>query len=139
MLTSTDNRRVAERFQLSAPYTRVLVTADRPKQLGNPRFSADRTDISELEGHAYDISISGLRFELDEALAEGMPVEIELHLPGCQSSVKANAKIVRVFDHADDPGPRRMAAHFEGFENDHAEQVLRGHLGSGFCGHALKY
>lgn len=89
---------------------------------------------SGLEGHAYDISLSGLRFELDNALAEGDQVGIELHLPGMHESVKSQARIVRVYDEDGDPGPRRMAASFKSFESPSDAARLSRHLGMGYFG-----
>ena len=89
-------------------------------------------DTHLLEGHAYDISVSGVRFELDTALPAGMAVEIELTLPGLVDSVRASARIVRVFDEHDDPGPRRMAAVFTAFATPADARRLAVHLGSGY-------
>lgn len=84
------------------------------------------------EGHAYDISANGLRFELDEGIAVGQPLTVELLLPGAGGWVKLAGKVVRLFDEADDPGPRRMAVAVDSFENDSHRNRLLGHLDRGY-------
>ncbi len=134
MLMVKSNRRGADRFGLQAPYTHVVVRAAPPEGATstNPRFSAMASPAHNLEGHAYDVSITGIRFELDEALDEGTVVEMDVTLPGCRT-VHTTGRVVRVFDHQDDPGPRRMAAHFDQFGSDQDEAALRSHLTSGWC------
>lgn len=64
----------------------------------------------DASGHAYDLSWNGVRFELDEPVPVGQPVEMELTLPGDESHpVRLRATCVRHLD-ADEPGPARMAA-----------------------------
>lgn len=99
----TFNRRRFERFSLPVGYTAVTVQ----------RSSADAATI--LTGHAYDISESGVRFELDEALDEGENVAASIMLPCENSAVLVNARVVWLNDSMDDPGPRRMALDFESF------------------------
>lgn len=70
-----------------------------------------------LEGHGYDISSNGMRFELDEALAAGTEVTIELYPPAEQLPIRIRGTVVRVFSSDDDPGPRRMAVQFTGFDS----------------------
>jgi hypothetical protein len=71
--------------------------------------------VSELHGHVYDISESGVRIELDEALHPGECVILDLDLPGTRTSVNASASVVWINDPLDDPGPRRMALRFTSF------------------------
>ena len=69
-------------------------------------------------GHIYDLSLSGMRFEIDEALAPGTEVEIRAMLPGHRHTIfRATGQIVR--QHDDHPGiaPVRMAMRFDRFHN----------------------
>ncbi|MSR44847.1 MAG: PilZ domain-containing protein [Phycisphaerales bacterium] len=118
-----DNRRAADRFAPPTGYTRVVIAPDT-KDAPPARF----------EGHAYDISLSGLRFELDEPLEEGEHVIVELHLPGLLRSIRSSARVVRLLDEDGDAGPRRMAATFHAFETPTDASRLTTHLGSGYFG-----
>ena len=62
------DRRIATRYNLPAAYTPVAV-----RLLHNEGF--------DLEGHAYDISVSGLRFELDRPVAPGTQIAMRIALP----------------------------------------------------------
>src|SRR5262249_25028413 len=71
-------------------------------------------DLSQphLEGHIYDISEGGARIELDQPLAVGETVAVDLDLPGINDPISAAGDVVWVNDDQDDPGPRRMAGVF---------------------------
>ncbi len=112
-------RRKFARFKVMPMYTRVHVR------------SHDH-DGPQLDGHVYDISEGGIRFELDEPLPEGERVSLEINLPGCQKLIKAWGNIVRVNDADDDPGPRRMALHFGGFSDEGSKLALARYLGQGW-------
>ncbi len=91
------------RVKLPAMYTLVRV---RPA--GSARY--------RWTGYVYDISQSGMRLELDDALPEGTRVEVRVMLPGNQQTTfSATGQIVR--NHEDDPaaGPVRMGMTFEAF------------------------
>jgi len=109
------NRRDANRVSVKPAYSSVAVTADG---------SAEK-----LTGHIYDISEKGLRFEVDKALPIGSSVVLELLVPP-EESIRVTARVVRVFDEADDPGPRRMGAEFTGFVSPNDEARLEGLLDS---------
>lgn len=111
----TMNRRDANRVSVKPAYSSVAVTAS-----GSPE---------RLTGHVYDISEKGLRFEVDRALPVGSAVELELLVPP-EESIRVTARVVRVFDEADDPGPRRMGAEFTGFVSPGDEARLEGLLDS---------
>ncbi len=67
----------------------------------------------ELHGHAYDISLGGMRFELDAPLADGERVAIDLTLPGKSVRViRATGRCVRRHD-CDEVGPTRMGLSFD--------------------------
>lgn len=100
------NRRRYERFQMPTPYCTVRV---RP--LWSPTFTH--------EGHIYDISESGIRFECDDPIEPGTQVAIEIVLPTPThpdaadetpgQPVHAFANVIWV-NEEDLPGPVRMAA-----------------------------
>jgi|GEM_PF-1821504 len=108
------NRRDANRISVTAAYSSLAVTAD-----GSP----------QLLGHVYDISEKGLRFEVDQALPIGSAIELEFIVPP-EESIRVTARVVRVYDEADDPGPRRMGAEFTGFGSPSDEARLGGLLDS---------
>jgi hypothetical protein len=120
------DRRNADRFGPPVGCARVVVRTD-----GSHSPHPD-LDTRLLEGHAYDISVSGVRFELDAALPSGLPIEMEIHLPGLVDPIRASARVVRVFDEDDDPGPRRMGAVFTAFASPADARRLAVHLGSGY-------
>ncbi len=75
------------------------------------------------EGHIYDLSEGGMRFDLDEPLDLDQPVEVELDLPGGGGmiAIRATGNAVRFHDHPDDsPGVVRMGMRFE-----HVDQPAR--------------
>ena len=128
------NRRSDDRFRFSPAYTRVVVVPASTERSGHasadPILDEDGTpidlsgfdhvqDIPEggLEGHGYDVSLTGMRFELDEALLPGTEVAIQLFVAGDPSPVRMRGVVVRVFSHDDDPGPRRMAVQFTAFDS----------------------
>ncbi len=126
---SQSNRRQHDRFTLQPMYTRVLI---RPQ--GEKLFT--------LEGHAYDLSMGGLRFELDEGIEPGSPVGIMLELPmpaGTMIDLKAGPTTQLVaatgtvvwLDDDDARGPVRMAAVFHAFETPEDEQQLIEALSTG--------
>lgn len=112
-------RRRHTRFKVVPMYTHVVV-----RRAGG--------DQPELDGHIYDISEGGVRFELDEPLADGEVVTVEISLPGCQKLIAACGKIVRVNDADDDPGPRRMALRFDRFVDEASRDALTKYLGQGW-------
>ncbi|MBX3356982.1 MAG: PilZ domain-containing protein [Phycisphaeraceae bacterium] len=102
------NRRRHQRYVLQPMYTPVAV-----RLLDREQF--------DIEGHAYDISVGGMRFELDERVAPGTTVAIQITLPmtdetevGPGRSIYVLATIVWIEDD-DVPGPVRTAAVFNHF------------------------
>ena len=120
-----NDRRQHARFELRPMYTRVLVRPQSEK-------------LFSLEGHAYDISMGGLRFELDSPIEPGSPVGIMLELPQTtapgsnpgEQLVAATGTVVWI-DDDDAPGPVRMAAIFHRFETPEDEQRLARALDTG--------
>jgi len=95
-----------ERIRVQPMYTSVIA-----KALG------EHPDL-EMLGHIYDVSEGGVRIELDEPLAPGQTVSLQLEFPGTAAAVKVSANVVWVHDEQDDPGPRRMALRFTEFTSD---------------------
>lgn len=102
------NRRRFERFEVPAPYSLVRI---------RPLWSPDYTH----EGHVYDISEGGVRFEADDPLPPGTAVAMELELPSGAGKADPESRHVYVFgniiwlNEEDLPGPVRMAAAFTRF------------------------
>ena len=105
--------RIEPRLKLAAMYTLL-----RARPVGESRYL--------WTGYIYDISVSGMRFELDQALEPGTEIEVRGMLPaGRHTTFKAIGKIVRVHD--DDGstvGPVRMAMHFDHFIREHEKLRL---------------
>jgi len=112
----TEGRR-HPRLKMPAPYTHIKVR--RP---GENRY--------RWSGFIYDISASGVRFELDDALQPGEGVEVHVSLPGSNDKVtfRAAGHVVRVHDEADEPGPMRMAMTFDQFATDRDATSLTSYL-----------
>ncbi|WP_432797113.1 PilZ domain-containing protein [Poriferisphaera sp. WC338] len=102
--SSADNHRQQPRITLPAMYTLL-----RLKAIGSKHYN--RT------GHIYDISMSGMRFELDFPIDPGSKVEVRVMLPGSsQLTFSAIGTIIRI--HEDDQpqfGPSRMGLTFDEF------------------------
>lgn len=111
-------RRHHQRFKLTPMHSPVTVQC------------VNRLAIERLEGHAYDLSETGVRLELDQPLEIGQQVAVHLALPGQLSGIFANGLIVWVNDEDDDPGPRRMAIHFTDFLNESDKVKLLRYVGS---------
>jgi hypothetical protein len=111
MSTPTNRPRV-DRFTVEPMYSSVSVV-HKGREAG--------------DGHIYEVSLGGVRLELDEALPKRAPIELEITLPGCSEAIAANGRVVEVFDVVDDPGPRRMVVAFESFKEG-AEDTLKRYL-----------
>ena len=108
--------RQRERLKVPAMYTQV-----RAKLPGAARYT--------LSGHLYDVSMTGLRFELDEPLPSGQHVHLRVQLPGSeQAVVRLEGSIVRLHDESNEPGPVRMGARIERFLWPTDEAVLEDYL-----------
>jgi hypothetical protein len=83
-------------------------------------------------GHIYDVSLSGMRFEIDHPLEPGTEIEVRGMLPG-QATVnfRASGTVVRFHDE-DEVGPIRMGMRFDHFESELDQLRLSSYLtGSG--------
>ncbi len=109
------DRRRFTRFVLPVAYTPVAVRLLHDKTFSN-------------EGHAYDISEGGMRFELDEPIPAGTRVALRLDLPdwapeptAAGKGKDAHARAIYVMatvawiEDEDEPGPVKMAAVFNEF------------------------
>lgn len=113
------NRRQFQRFTLEPMYAPVAVrTLDR--------------EVFDIEGHAYDISEGGIRFEIDRAVQPGTRIAMQITLPsshhediGPGRSVFVFANVVWLEDE-DQPGPYKTAAVFTHFARaGDRERLLR--------------
>ena len=119
MLTgNTINRRRHERFSVMPMYSEVTAR----------RLAEEKAE--SLAGHAYDISETGVRIELDEPIEQGEAVELEVRI-GVDVELIATATVVWLNDPEDDPGPRRMALEFETFADETGRVRLVDYLGRG--------
>ena len=118
--TRTFNRRRHERFCLVPMYTSVTARTGA---------TAGQDPDCDLTGHAYDISESGARIELDNVLPTGESLDLHFSFPAEQFDIHTKANVVRLFEIDDDPGPRRMGVEFTGFRSDLDRQRLLNWLG----------
>ncbi|MFK7960417.1 MAG: PilZ domain-containing protein [Phycisphaerales bacterium] len=138
-----DDRRTHQRRSVPAMYSSVEVKAIGATPTGNESgidsdagAAAVANDdlISTIvgpavSGHVYDVSLGGARLELDGGLADGLQIDVQMHLPAEREAVHVSAVVVRVFDVEDDPGARRVAVRFEAFDAPADEARLRRYLG----------
>jgi hypothetical protein len=104
------NRRTHERFMLQPGYTSAAV-----------RIHPDEQTFM-LEGHVYDISEGGIRFELDRPIEPGSTVSMRIDLPmntgdtGPGRSVFVTGNIV--WCDVEEPGASRMALAITRFDRE---------------------
>jgi hypothetical protein len=147
------NRRSDDRFRFSPAYTRVVVIPSaspvRGAGIGAPLavLHGESDEVLDLEGfddglgtpeggmegHGYDVSLTGMRFELDDALPAGTEVSIELYPPAERDPIRMRGTVVRVFSTDDDPGPRRMAVQFTGFASPADRDRLTARIDARTC------
>ena len=103
--TNADNQREHPRINLPAMYTLV-----RARVAGSSKYT--------WTGHLYDLSVTGMRFELDMPIATGTEIEVRIMLPGKDhTSFRATGKVVRLHSDAEDLGPAIMGLHFDHFRS----------------------
>ncbi len=85
----------------------------------------DSESARMIEGHVCDLSSTGTRIELDEALEPGAKIGICINLPGTGCDLIASGRVVRIFDTDDDPGTRRHGIEFTRFLNDSHRRMLQ--------------
>lgn len=112
--SSPDDGRQAPRATLPPMYT--LLRAKRP---GDETF--------RWAGHLYDVSMTGMRFELDEALKTGEQLQVRAMLPGQEHvTIRVEGRVARM--HEDGPGPVRMGLLIERFLGPHDRRKLTAYL-----------
>ena len=108
MQPSTDHRsdqRQHPRIKVPAMYTLV-----RARVVGSNRYN--------WTGHIYDVSVGGIKFELDMPIEPGTQLELRGMLPGGgHTTFRAVGRVVRMHSDADEPGPAVMGLQFESFQS----------------------
>jgi hypothetical protein len=120
------DRRRFPRYVLPSMYTSIAV---RPMEC----------EGFQWEGHAYDISEGGMRFEIDEPVAPGTQIAIRIELPGAHSLRIAERRPVYVManvvwleeEDLEQAGPVRMACVFKQFVQPGDRERLMARLKSG--------
>ncbi len=109
--------RAFPRHALPAMYTHVRVRVE-----GEAGFTR--------AGYIYDVSLSGMRFELDQALAPGTAIEARCMLPGQPHVMFTVAgRVVRHHDAEDTLfGPTRLGMVFESFRRSTDRMRLEAYL-----------
>lgn len=95
------DRRRHRRFTVHPQYSKISVT---------------RRDGSVVEGHLYDVSAGGIRFDCDDRLECDEVIEFDLELPGTRTQLKGRARIARCEEEDLPVGPWIAAAKFERFQ-----------------------
>lgn len=122
----TPNRRKFDRFRLPPAYTPVSVRLSDSEQF-------------TLAGHAYDISEGGIQFELDQPIAPGTAIAMQIELPrglGAGESIDGPGRAVFVLGNVvwiddSEPGPVRMALAVTRYAREGDQERLRARLASG--------
>lgn len=108
MFTSTEHgqeQRQHPRIKVPAMYTLI-----RARVVGSNRYN--------WTGHIYDVSLGGVRFELDAPVAPGTELEIRGMLPGTgHTTFRAVGKVVRIHSDANEHGPCIMGLQFMAFQS----------------------
>jgi len=111
---------VAESRQSPRLNVPAMYTLLRVKQVGDDRY--------RWMGHIYDISLTGMRFELDRSVPTGADLEVRGMLPGeRQVTFHATGSVVRLHGD-DDRGPIRMGMTFKTFRSSVDRRKLEQYL-----------
>jgi len=119
-MSNLDNRRF-ERFRVEPMYSSVSVQ------------TAGDMKVRNGQGHLYEVSEAGVRIEIDEALAPGTSVSLDMRLPGEVESIFVTGRVIWCADPEDDPGARRMGVCFTQFATPAGRAQLGRYLGSGYA------
>lgn len=105
-LTATGReQRQHPRIKVPAMYTLV-----RARVVGSNKYT--------WTGHIYDVSLGGVRFELDMPVEVGTELELRGMLPGGEhTTFRVVGRVARVHSDADEPGPCVMGLRFESFRS----------------------
>ncbi|XAL99709.1 PilZ domain-containing protein [Phycisphaeraceae bacterium D3-23] len=110
------SQRSEPRLKLPAAYTLV-----RARVIGSSKYT--------WTGHLYDISVTGMRFELDMPLDIDAQIEVRGMLPGKDhTSFRATGRVVRLHSDEEDLGPAVMGMMFEQFRSPMDYQRLLAYL-----------
>lgn len=102
--TACDQRQ-HPRIKVPAMYTLV-----RARVIGSNKYT--------FTGHIYDVSLGGLRFELDMPIEVGTQLELRGMLPGAgHMTFRVVGRVVRHQSEMDEPGPCIMGLQFESFQS----------------------
>lgn len=108
--------RQSPRLRLPAMYTLI-----RLRKKGDSRFN--------YTGYIYDISQTGMRFELDDPMTPGTELEFRALLPGSQTTTfSASGHLVRMHDDMEEPGPVRMAIKIDKFKTVVDRDMLKQYI-----------
>ena len=110
------DQRKHTRHAVSAPYTDIVVHRHDPEK-------------PSLRGHTYDVSLSGMRLELDAPLEAGEFVKLEICLPKFHDKpVHVSGRAIRFCDPGEF-GPIRMGVMFTHFDSLADYESLAAQLG----------
>lgn len=110
------NQRTEPRLKLPAMYTLV-----RAKVVGSTKYT--------WTGHLYDISVTGMRFELDMPIEPGTQIEVRGMLPGKDhTSFRATGRVVRLHSDEEELGPAVMGMVFDTFRSPMDHQRLLAYI-----------
>ena len=99
------DQRQHPRIKVPAMYTLV-----RARVLGSSKYT--------WTGHIYDVSVGGMRFELDMPIEPGTQLELRGMLPGSgHTTFRAIGRVVRIHSEPDNPGPVVLGLQFESFQS----------------------
>lgn len=88
------------------------------------RIKTGPSKTCEHVGHCYDLSASGMRFELDKPLACGEEVQMQLTLNNpWQYTLTGRGQVVRYHDPGE-TGPVRMGMNFIEFDDPYARLLI---------------
>jgi c-di-GMP-binding flagellar brake protein YcgR len=111
-----ENRRY-HRYSVPAMYSLV-----RARGRGEGAF--------QWTGHLYDVSLGGMRFELDQSLEPGTEVDIRAMLPGAEHrTFRVRGEVVRLHNEDEaDRGPARMGLSFTRFQSRADRQAVESYI-----------
>lgn len=106
------DQRQYPRIKVPAMYTLV-----RARVLGSNKYT--------FTGHIYDVSLGGMRFDLDMPIEPGTQIELRGMLPGGgHTTFRAIGRVVRTHSDINDRGPVTLGLQFESFRSPMDRQRL---------------
>lgn len=99
------DQRQHPRIKVPAMYTLV-----RARVVGSEKYT--------FTGHIYDVSVGGMRIELDMPVEPGTQLEVRGMLPGGgHTTFRALGRVARVHSDAGERGPTILGVQFESFRS----------------------